>query len=123
MESPTFQGTVIASRGLYIRSVPSPAGNAPIGALAYASRVEADRKHDGWWHLTRINGTPVTVESWSYEGSASGYIRAAVAVLTPPPTGRIFAYVFRNFERLGIGVSRPTQKGSAFKVGGLPDTI
>jgi hypothetical protein len=123
MESPTYQGTVIAQRGLYIRSIPSLTGNVPNGGLAYGSKVAADRKQDGWWRLTRINGAGETQESWAYEGSNNSYIRAEAALVTPPPTGRTFAYVYRNFERPGIGVSRPTQNGSALKVGGLPDTV
>jgi hypothetical protein len=120
MESPAFQGTVIAQRGLYIRRVPSTAGNIPVGGLAYGSKVIADRKQDGWWHLTRINGADVTQESWACEG-AGQYIRSEADIITSP-TGRVFAYVLRNFERPGIGVSRPTQNGSARSTGGLPDT-
>jgi hypothetical protein len=123
MQFPTFQGTIIAQRGLYIREVPTASGNVPIGSLGYGSKVAADRTEDGWWHLTSINGTDVSRESWAYEGACHSYIRAETAVDIPPPTGRIFARVLRNFEHPGIGVSRPTQNGSALKVGGLPDTV
>jgi hypothetical protein len=69
MASPTYQGTVITPRGLYIRRVPTTAGNVPTGSLGYGSKVTADRIQDGWWHLTRINGADVTQESWACEGA------------------------------------------------------
>ena len=123
MTTETFQGTVIAPSGLFIRSVPSTASNVPIGGMAYGSTVEADRKQDGWWHLVKVNGAPVTQESWAYEGCSNGYIRPEAAAVTPPTTGRTFAYVLKNFERPGIGVSRPTYNRSAKNSAGLPDTV
>jgi hypothetical protein len=123
MESLTHQGTVIAQRSLYIHRVRTTSGNVLTGSLGYRSKVSADRIQDGWWHLTRINGAPVMVESWACEGVANAYIRSEAAVVTSPPSGRTFAYVYRNYERPDIGVSRPTQNRSALRTGGLEDVL
>lgn len=122
--STLLQGTVIVNGGLMIRTLPTVKGNTPIGRMVRGTKVVADRKQDGWWHLTSVNGTPVTEESWSFEGDSNEYIRPDVQESLPLPiTGRTFAYVYRNFERPGVGVSRPTEKRiRAIHVGGLPDT-
>ena len=114
-----LQGTVTVS-GLYIRTVPTVKGNTPIGRMVRGTKVTADRAQDGWWHLTSVNGVTVLEESWSFEGYNNEYIREDIDL--SQPAGRVFAYVFKNFERPGIGVSRPTQNRSALHYGGLPDT-
>ena len=117
----TLQGTVtVPSGGLYIRTIPTVKGNQPIGRMVRGTKVTADRKQDGWWHLTSVNGVPVLEDSWSFEGYNGEYIREEIDY--SQPAGRVFAYVFKNFERPGVGVSRPTLNGSALHVGGLPDT-
>src|SRR5688572_5398574 len=109
-DQPTiYRGTVIATSGLCVRSVPTTEGNVPLFALQYGTKVESDRIENGWWHLTKINNIPTTGEGWSFEGTGGSYIRTDLT----PPVGRTFAYVYKNFERPGIWVSRPTQNGSA----------
>jgi hypothetical protein len=115
-----LQGTVTVSGGLYIRTLPTVKGNQPIGRMVRGTKVKADRRQGGWWHLTSVNDVPVTEESWSFEGYNCEYIDEDIDL--SQQSGRVFAYVFKNFERPGVGVSRPTQNGSALKTGGLPDT-
>ena len=102
-----LQGTVTVNGSLYIRTLPTVKGNQPIDRMVHSTKVTADRKQDGWWHLTSVNGVPVTEESWSFEGNSNEYIQEDLATL--PNKGRVFAYVFKDFERPGVGVSRPTQ--------------
>jgi len=74
-----MKGTVITA-SLNVRN--APVSGAIIDGLFLNDLVEADRKENGWWHLTMIRG--VATAGWSYEGASQGYIRTDSDV---PPTG------------------------------------
>ena len=90
-----MKGTVITP-SLYVRDAPS--GNA-IGSLEAGDLVEADRKENGWWHLTMIRGVATVVESWSYEGATQGYIRTDSD--TPPPGGLPVIHIHQSYSADG----------------------
>jgi len=77
-----YQGTVMVST-LNVRSVSNSTNNTPIGQITNGDKLEADRVENGWWHLTTINGSATTQESWAFEGASGAYIRLD-GTTTPP---------------------------------------
>jgi GH25 family lysozyme M1 (1,4-beta-N-acetylmuramidase) len=67
-----YKGTVLVN-SLNIRN--APVSGAVVGGLSSGNVVEADRIENGWWHLTKVRGTPTVGENWSFEGLTKGYIR------------------------------------------------
>ena len=81
LQGETMKGTVITT-SLNVRN--APVNGAVINGLFLNNLVEADRKENGWWHLTMIRGEATIGENWSYEGATQNYIRTDSDV---PPTG------------------------------------
>lgn len=79
-----YKGTTLVR--LNVRDSASYAGNWLLTMNA-GDLVEADDIVNGWWHLTSINGVPVTMESWAFQGDTNGYIRLDEVVQPPVASG------------------------------------
>ena len=90
-----MKGTVITA-SLKVRT--APVDGAVIGGLSLNDLVEADRKENGWWHLTMIRGVATVGENWSYEGATQGYIRTDSDV---PPTGLPIIHIHQLYSADG----------------------
>ena len=96
-----YQGTVIATAGLNVRSSPN---GTKLFAMPYLTKIEADKVENKWWHLTRINGASISGENWSFEGETQGYIRTD-AVIEPEPPSELPAY-FIGYDLHGNPLGR-----------------